>query len=282
MRKTLPPPRMLLLALAGLAAPALFAAEPGAPPPALSSSLRDRLDRLALKLPGDTLGGNVVRAVEEVPERVFALKNLAPEEEARRAADANARLLAARPAAVTPDAAQRVFDRLVKELPPHLKPRAFHYRLSVLDRPGRDAFTVGGGLVYITRPELDDLLADRGRGEAALAFVLADEIAHDALGHTRRGWLWQDDVDGAAGFLPIPGRAQLSPTPSGPATRRAGSSTRRPRGRRPTASPCTSAATPASTRTRRWTPCARPPAPVWTIKTMGKRKISQMTPRCFD
>ena len=196
---------VLSLALAaGLAAPAAFAAEPEAPPPALTSSMRDRLDRLALRLPGDTLGGNIARSVEELPEWVYASGDLTPEDEARRAADAHTRVLAGRPAVVTPAAAQHVFDRLVAELPSHLKPHAFHYRLTVLDRPERDAFTTGGGEVYVTRPELDDLLADPDRGEAALAFVLAGEIGRDALGHTRRGWEWQDAVDGPVGFLPLP------------------------------------------------------------------------------
>ncbi len=193
----------LMLAI-GLTASTAPATEPESQPPALSSTLRDRLDRLALRLPGDTLGTNEVHAVEELPERAVSCEDLAPEDEARRAAAVHQRLLDGRPAIVTPDAAQGVFDRLVKELPPHLKPRAFHYRLTVLDRPGRKAFTTGGGQVYVTRPELDAWLADANRGEAALAFVLADEIGHDALGHTRRGWQWQDRVNEAAGFLPLP------------------------------------------------------------------------------
>ena len=173
-------------------------------PPPLSPSGRDRLDRSALRLPGDTLGANEVRAVEQLPGRLFPCEELTPEDEARRASAVHERILDGRPAAALPDAARRVFDRLIQELPPRLKPAAFHYRLTVLDRPGRDAFTAGGGEVYVTRAGLDDWLADKERGEAALAFVLADEIAHDALGHTRRAWLWQDCVNDAGGLLPIP------------------------------------------------------------------------------
>ena len=263
MRKTVAPRRMLLsLALAGLAAPAAFAEALGTPHPPFLPPCETAWMAWPCTFPATRSAGTWSCAVEEIPERGFALKELAPEEEARRAADANARLLEGRPAAVAPDAALCVFARLVKELPAHRKPRAFHYRLTVLDRPGRDAFTTGGGLVYITRPELDGLLADRGRGEAALAFVLADEIAHDALGHTRRGWLWQGAVDGAAAFLPLA-------TARGVVADALGAGAGPGRFTYTTAEKeeadcfrCTCAATPASTRTRRSIPPASPPFPI--------------------
>ncbi len=185
-----------------LAAPTAFAADP-ATRPALTPSVRDRADRLALQLPADTVGGDALRFVEDMPERLFPFGGPTPEQEARRSADARDRLLGCRPAAATPPAAQRVFDRLVAELPPHLRADAFVYRLTGLDRPERDACTTGGGQVYVTGPEADGLLADPARGEAALAFVLADEIGHNALGHTRRGWAWRDAVDAAASFVPV-------------------------------------------------------------------------------
>ncbi|HVS37254.1 MAG TPA: M48 family metalloprotease, partial [Gemmataceae bacterium] len=181
---------------------AVHAAEPGTQPPTLTPSLRDRLDHAALRLPGVNLGGEIVRAVAEIPERLFPSDEVTPEAESRRAADAHGRLLDCRPASVTPPAAQRVFDRLVAELPGRLKPAAFHYRLTVLDRPSREAFTVGGGQVYVTPAELD-VLADADRGEAALAFVLAEEIAHNALGHTRCAWAWQDAVEGVVDYVPV-------------------------------------------------------------------------------
>ena len=149
----MPRPISLFLVLAlGLTAPAVLAAEP-----ATIARPFFRLTRppgsVGAALPGDTVGGNIVRAVEEIPERVFPSEDLTPEQEARRAAHVHERLLDCRPALVTPAAAQRVFDRLVAELPPRLKPAAFYYRLTVLDRPGRDAFTTGGGQVYVTRPQ---------------------------------------------------------------------------------------------------------------------------------
>jgi pimeloyl-ACP methyl ester carboxylesterase len=169
---------------------------------------------LALRLPGDTLGRDALRSVEETPEWLFAPENLAPEEEARRAAEVREQLLDGQAAAPTPDAARRVFDRLIAELPPRLKPPGFHYRLTILDWPEREAFTAGGGEIFVSRPEADDLLNDppscpppalgEGRvGEAALAFALAVEIGHNALGQTRRAWEWHDAVAGVAGFVPF-------------------------------------------------------------------------------
>jgi pimeloyl-ACP methyl ester carboxylesterase len=101
-------------------------------------------------------------------------------------------------------AARRVFDRLVAELPPHLKPDAARYRLTVLDLPDEHAHTTGDGIVRISRPIVDRLLADKEPGEAALAFVLADEIGHVALGHCRRVTAEKDAVASVASFLPVP------------------------------------------------------------------------------
>ncbi len=88
----------------------------------------------------------------------------------------------------TPEAAKRVWDRLLKELPAHLKPPEFTYRLTILDEPKLGAFTPGGGQVFVTRGMLDRLLQDPRRGEPALALMLARQLGHVGLGHCRRGW----------------------------------------------------------------------------------------------
>ncbi len=111
------------------------------------------------------------------------------------------------PAAAT---ARRVFDRLIAELPPHLKPVADTYRLAILDRPGDRASAVGDGVILIPRPTVESLLADKQRGEAALAFVLADEIAHVALGHCHRLTTDKAAVATVVSFLPF-----RIPTPQG-------------------------------------------------------------------
>ena len=107
------------------------------------------------------------------------------------------------PPILTPPTAERVFDRLVAELPPHLQPDGVRYRLTVLDLPGDHAQAAGDGIVRITRPLVDRLLADKERGEAALAFVLADEIGRVALGHCRRIATEKYAVASIASYLPL-------------------------------------------------------------------------------
>jgi hypothetical protein len=200
--------RRALLALTlslALAAPAARGSETAL----LTAAARERLDRQALALPPESLGAAAFDAVEGLPGWVVGRAGPGPAEEARRAAEFRERLLAGRPAAATPDAADRVFRKLLAELPPYLKPGPFTFTLTVLDRPEAAAFTAGGGDVYVTRPLLDALLADADRGEAALAFALAGEIGHNALGHTRRGWR-QCDLDDA-----LRKDAALAPPPLG-------------------------------------------------------------------
>jgi pimeloyl-ACP methyl ester carboxylesterase len=192
----------------GLTAEAACAAEPAsraaAFTPARSTASRDRLDRMALALPGDSLAEDAFRSVEDLPFRLLTADGVEPDEEAHRAAAANEPLLDGRMAAPTPAAVQRLFDRLVAELPRHLNPTAIRWRLTVLDLPARDAFTTGGGYVYIDRRWMEALLADPERGEAALAFVLANEIGHVVLGHTRRRWAEADIPERIRAYFSLP------------------------------------------------------------------------------
>jgi hypothetical protein len=190
-----------------LAAPA--ARGETARPAALGAAARERLDRQALALPPAPLAAAACDAAEDLPLWLAGRAGPDPADEARRAADFRDALLAGRPAADTPAAADRVFRKLLAELPPHLKPPPFHFTLTVLDRPEAVAFTAGGGDVYVTRPLLDALLADPDRGEAALAFALADEVGHSVLGHTRRGWRERDCA------AALRRRAALAPPPLG-------------------------------------------------------------------
>ncbi len=109
----------------------------------------------------------------------------------------------AHPVVPTPATAQRVFDRLVAELPPHLKPDAVRYRLIVLDLAGERIYTNGRETVLITKPMVERLLAHKEHGDAALAFVLADEIGHVALGQCRRALAEKAAVASIVSFLPF-------------------------------------------------------------------------------
>lgn len=62
------------------------------------------------------------------------------------------------------------------------KPRPFRYRIRVVRDPSVNAFTPGGGLVYVHA----GLLA-RMENEAQLAMILAHEIAHVTEGHVLKG-----------------------------------------------------------------------------------------------
>jgi Zn-dependent protease with chaperone function/pimeloyl-ACP methyl ester carboxylesterase len=173
--------------------PSLWGASPGAaaPPPSLKDltpAVRTRIDRLAAQHPLDTLRQQKRNVAGNVS--LWALNHLAlaPEDEREHAEAVHKQILRHEKTVATPPAAQRVFRKLLDTLPPHLKPDAFEYTLTVLDQDEANAFTVGGGYVYISRSLLDALLAEPERGETALAFVLGHQLGHIGLLHCRYGW----------------------------------------------------------------------------------------------
>lgn len=74
-------------------------------------------------------------------------------------------------------------------------PRPFRYRFRVVNDPTVNAFTWGGGLIYVN----GGLIA-RVENEAQLAMVFAHEIAHVTERHIPEGieQAWQDEMLGAA------------------------------------------------------------------------------------
>jgi Zn-dependent protease with chaperone function/pimeloyl-ACP methyl ester carboxylesterase len=205
-RNPLTMPRSLVLASLLVAAPLLHGDEPPAgsvrrfaPPeeaPALKDLTRDarqRADRLALREPLDKPAERAVDLAGNVSAWLIKHLSLTDSEEADAARKVHQELLLEHKRRVkqAPRLARQTFDRLVAELPPHLKPEAFRYSLTVLDLPEVAAFTCGGGCVCVTQGLLDALLSDPERGPAALAFILAHELGHGALGHCRRGYQLQ-------------------------------------------------------------------------------------------
>jgi pimeloyl-ACP methyl ester carboxylesterase len=154
----------------------------------LTPAVRERIDRAAQKQPPDALHLEKLRVAGDVSQWALGHLALAPEDEREHAETARKQVVQRERTVATPPAAQRVFRKLLDNLPSHLKPDAFEYMLTVLDQTEANAFTLGGGLVYVSRPLLDALLADKERGEAALAFVLAHQLGHIGLQHCRRGW----------------------------------------------------------------------------------------------
>jgi pimeloyl-ACP methyl ester carboxylesterase len=175
-----------LSALALALAPALAAAPPNLKE--ITPAQRTRIDHAAEKHPLDTLQQQKRNAAGNVS--LWALGHLAldPEDELEHAQAVNKQILEHERKVDTPAAAQRVFEKLLDKLPPHLKPQEFEYKLIVLDQPGPNTFTLGGGFIYLSRPLLDALLSDKERGETALAFILAHQLGHMGLLHTRHGW----------------------------------------------------------------------------------------------
>src|SRR5579875_1383939 len=179
----------LLLALGGM----VFAVSPGLAAAApslkeLTPALRARIDRLAEKHPLDTLRQQHRNVAGNIS--LWALGHLAldAEDESEHARAVNKLILEHERKLETPAAVQRILEKLLEKLPPHLKPEAFEYKVIVLDQPAPNVFTLGGGFIYISRPLLDALLSDKERGEAALAFILAHQLGHMGLQHTRHGW----------------------------------------------------------------------------------------------
>ncbi|MHB1423332.1 MAG: M48 family metalloprotease [Gemmataceae bacterium] len=154
----------------------------------LTPAIRGRIDRLAEKQPLDALPAPKQIVVGDIS--LWALGHLAldAEDEVEHARAVHKLILDHERKLETPAAVQRVLDKLLENLPPHLKPAAFEYKLFVLDQPGPNVFTLGGGFIYLSRPLLDALLSDKERGETTLAFILAHQLGHMGLQHTRRGW----------------------------------------------------------------------------------------------
>ncbi|HKB40456.1 MAG TPA: M48 family metallopeptidase, partial [Gemmataceae bacterium] len=159
----------------------------------LSGIARQRADRLALQSPLDKVDERAIDLGGNVSAWLIKHLTLTAQEEADAANKVHKELLREHKGRVkeAPRAVRQLFDRLVRTLPPHLKPEAFRFSLTVLDLPEVSAFTCGGGHVYVTQGMLDALLSDPERGTAALAFVLAHELGHSSLGHCRRGYQLQ-------------------------------------------------------------------------------------------
>jgi pimeloyl-ACP methyl ester carboxylesterase len=154
----------------------------------LTPDVRTRIDRLAAQHPLDTLQQAKRNVAGNVSLWALSHLALAPEDEREHAEAVHKHILGHEKTVATPPAAQRVFRKLLDNLPPHLKPDAFEYTLTVLDQTEADAFTIGGGYVYISRSLLDALTADPEHGETALAFVLGHQLGHIGLLHCRHGW----------------------------------------------------------------------------------------------
>lgn len=178
-----------LLALVGLslaAVPVVADAPPSLKD--LTPQVRARIDRLAEQHPLDTVRQQERNVAGNIS--LWALGHLAldPEDELEHARSVNKQILARERKLETPAVAQQILEKLLEKLPDHLKPEEFEYKVLVLDQPEPNVFTLGGGFIYVSRPLLDAVLSNKERGESALAFILANQLGHMGLQHTRHGW----------------------------------------------------------------------------------------------
>jgi hypothetical protein len=190
------PPRaavaLSLLVLAGLCWPLASPLRAQTTPADLTPRVVARNDRLARARPPQTAAprkrdvqGNLLSwAISNVP--------LSAEEEARHSSRVERELLRHFRQSPTPLAASALFDRLIARLPGRMRPPEFTYNLTVLDDARPNAFTVGGGRLFITSGLLDSLLSAGDRGRGMMSFILAHELGHVALGHCRNGFQWQE------------------------------------------------------------------------------------------
>lgn len=154
----------------------------------LTPAASARIDGAALAAPLENLPAQKLDFSGDIVAWLISRAPLRPEEERARAEAAHAETIAKFKPVATPPEAHAVFQKLLATLPGSLKPAVFQYTLTVVDSPDLNAFNAGGGFVYITAPLLRLLLEDPARGRDMLAFVLAHELGHIGLLHSRRGY----------------------------------------------------------------------------------------------
>jgi hypothetical protein len=164
----------------------------------LTPEVRARIDRLTRAYPAETVKQEGVDIAGGAAGWLISRAPLSAEEEAETAGALHKKILSKRKKVHLSPAANRLFRKLVSELPGYMRPKAYNYALTGLAGKEPDAFAIGAGRVYVTRPLVETLLAGGQRGEAALAFLLARELGHTGRGHCKRGWQMvklQEDVE---------------------------------------------------------------------------------------
>jgi predicted Zn-dependent protease len=133
------------------------------------------LNRLKDKL------GPAAGVVETVAENRAAFQGFSEEEEIEIARN-NAAQFDASAAFIDDARLDAYLNGIVQRLAAHAAPRPFEYRIKVASDASINAFTFGGGYLYVNA----GLLA-RMENEAQLAMVLGHEIAHAAESHVVEG-----------------------------------------------------------------------------------------------
>lgn len=174
-------------------APAAAPAEPPAPASVrlVDPQQREAIDRFAYQAQLEPPDVRAVELAGSFTAWVLSSAAIAPAEEVTLALKRHEELLAGRQAYQSPRDVEMLLRDLAAYLPPRMRPPEFRFTVTVLEDAEPRAFSVGGGLVYLTRPLLELILQDTSAARNLLAFVLARELGHTALGHNRRGYQLQ-------------------------------------------------------------------------------------------
>lgn len=155
-------------------------------PVSFTTEQRQRIDEGALWGPREKRNVAQVEAYGSALKWLLARTPIPIEEEelrtARKAEELQSKFKTSEP----PAAALEVFTKLVDSLPSPMRPKGREFTLTVADLPDADAFTPGVGRLYVSANFLKSALEDDCSGKDQLAFALAHELGHLALGHARR------------------------------------------------------------------------------------------------
>lgn len=162
-----------------------FATEP-VKPAAYAAAERRHIDDNALWGPRELVNKPDVEAIGSLMQWLVAHAAIPADEERHRSVDEIQQADDKLKPVAAPDAAQKVFDELIAAMPERMRPNKRQAGLAVVDQGERSARVVGLGRVYLDKNWLDAVQADERTGRDQLAFVLAHELSHVSLGHTRR------------------------------------------------------------------------------------------------
>ncbi len=157
------------------------------PPTGLQSTLREAIDAVADALEREPIDAEKVEFGDNLGVWLLSRTELEPADEAALSSALQKSLASRFTLSTPPERVQAIWSRLLKEMPARMRPAAWNFALHVVDSPQAASFSVGGGQVMITAPELATLEARVSHD--GIAFVLAHQLGHLARGHCTQGFL---------------------------------------------------------------------------------------------
>jgi pimeloyl-ACP methyl ester carboxylesterase len=148
---------------------------------------REKIDAVARGLEPETLPQAKVDLGGRLAEWSILRVPLPASEELARCKKAHEELLKAKKVQSAPLDVKRLLARLCDHLPRNHQIEDGSYSVHLLTRPDLSVSTPGAGYIYLTPALLEALPKDKSR-DAVLAWLLAREIGHVALQHTRIAW----------------------------------------------------------------------------------------------